>query len=53
MNLALIDPFQLAQDSPEALTHDLREYSSAQRQKLSLFGPLPFYYSYSFSQNAD
>ena len=26
MNLALIDPFQLAQDSPEALTHDLREF---------------------------
>ncbi|KAK3180828.1 hypothetical protein Dsin_032797 [Dipteronia sinensis] len=24
MNLALIDPFQLAQDSPEALTNDLR-----------------------------
>jgi hypothetical protein len=26
MNLALIDPFQLAQDYPDALTNDLREY---------------------------
>lgn len=25
MNLALIDPFQLAQDSPDALTNDLRK----------------------------
>ena len=25
MNLALIDPFQLAQDYPDALTNDLRE----------------------------
>jgi len=28
MNLALIDPFQLAQDYPDALTNDLREYQS-------------------------
>lgn len=27
MNLALIDPFQLAQDSPDALTNDLSKYS--------------------------
>lgn len=27
MNLALIDPFQLAQDSPDALTNDLSMYS--------------------------
>jgi hypothetical protein len=26
MNLALIDPFQLAQDYPDALTNDLRKY---------------------------
>jgi len=26
MNLALIDPFQLAQDSPDALTNDLRTF---------------------------
>jgi hypothetical protein len=28
MNLALIDPFQLAQDSPDALTNDLRRLES-------------------------
>jgi hypothetical protein len=28
MNLALIDPFQLAQDYPDALTNDLRKYPS-------------------------
>lgn len=27
MNLALIDPFQLAQDSPDALTNDLSTYA--------------------------
>lgn len=28
MNLALIDPFQLAQDSPDALTNDLSTYTN-------------------------
>lgn len=32
MNLALIDPFQLAQDSPDALTNDLSTWNSQGHQ---------------------
>jgi COMPASS component SWD1 len=32
MNLALIDPFQLAQDSPDALTNDLRKLEIPRRK---------------------
>lgn len=31
MNLALIDPFQLAQDSPESLINDLSKFSIVRR----------------------
>lgn len=41
MNLALIDPFQLAQDSPDALTNDLSTYTKKKGAlSLGLFSPL-------------
>jgi hypothetical protein len=41
MNLALIDPFQLAQDSPDALTNDLSTYTKKKAiLALDHFSPL-------------
>ncbi len=40
MNLALIDPFQLAQDYPDALTNDLRTYKISAQRPLRLLIPV-------------
>jgi len=41
MNLALIDPFQLAQDSPDTLTNDLSTYPKKKKAlTLKLLSPV-------------
>lgn len=41
MNLALIDPFQLAQDSPESLTNDLSMFQKMTQAQRGRTNPSP------------